>query len=173
MVDLLQVHVQLVHPEGGTLAHSGQLGGLAVGIGQSRHILVLPGEISQQGNDPNQLFPDQFQALAHNDNIGVVSHIAAGGSQMDDSFGFGALEAVSVHMAHDIVTDQLFPGHRILIVDVVQVGSQLVQLLLGNIQALIFLSLGQCQPEPPPGAELVVLREDVLHFLRGIPGGEG
>src|SRR5699024_7514911 len=31
----------------------------------------------------------------------------------------------------------------------------------------------QCDPQPAPGAELFVVREQKLHLVRGIPGGEG
>ena len=64
-VQLLQVHVELVHPQGGALAHGGQLGRLAVGVGQAGHILVFPGKVGQQGQHADELFAHQLQALAH------------------------------------------------------------------------------------------------------------
>ena len=45
VVDGFQIHVQLVHPERGTFADGGQLRGLAVGVGQAGHSLVLVGEL--------------------------------------------------------------------------------------------------------------------------------
>ena len=47
MVDLGQIHHQLVGPQGSALAHSGGLCGLAVGVGHAGHILVLLGKVCQ------------------------------------------------------------------------------------------------------------------------------
>ena len=67
----------------------------------------------------------------------------------------GALQAVSVNMAHDIVTHQLFAGSGFLVIDVILVGFQLGNLFIGNVQALLLLSLGQRNPQPAPGANLL------------------
>ena len=172
MVQLLHIHIELIHPQSGALAHGGQLGGLAVGVGEAGHVLVLGGELRQIGNDADELFAHQFKALPHDDDIGVVAHIAAGSAQMDDALRLGALQAVGVDMAHHIMTHQLFPCGGVLVVDIVLVGLQLGDLLIGDVQTLFLLGLGQRDPQPPPGAELVVIGEDVLHLVRGIPGGK-
>ena len=173
VLDLAQVHHQLVGPQGGPLAHGGGLGGLAVGVGHAGHILVLAGKAGQLGQHAHQLFAHQLQALAHDDDVGVVAHIAAGGAQVDDAGGLGALLAVSVDVAHHVVADQFFPRGGHLIVDVVHVGLQLGHHGGGDVvQALLHLGPGQGHPQPAPGAELVVVREDILHLVRGVPGGK-
>ena len=63
---------------------------------------------------------------------------------MDDALGLGALDAVGVDVAHDVVTDQPFPFLGDLVVDVVLVGFQLGDLLLGDGQA-------QLRARPWPG----------------------
>ena len=172
MVNLLQVHVELVHPQGSALANGGQLGGLAVGVSQAGHILVLLGKIGQVGQHADQLFAHQLQAFAHDDNIGVIANIAAGSTQVDDTLCLGALQAVSVNMAHDIVAHQLFAGSGFLVIDVILVGFQLGNLGVGDSKTLLLLRLGQRDPQSAPGAEFVILRENILHLVRGIAGGK-
>ena len=67
MVKPLQIHVQLVHPECGALADGGQLRGLAVGVGQAGHGLVLVGELGQIFQHADDLLAHELQALAHDD----------------------------------------------------------------------------------------------------------
>ena len=50
VLHLLQIHQQLVHPEGGPLAHRDQLGGLEVGEAQGGQGLVLLRELRQAGH---------------------------------------------------------------------------------------------------------------------------
>ena len=173
MVDLLQIHVQLVHPKGGALADGGQLRGLAVGIGQAGHGLVLLGKLGQIGQHADDLLAHKLQCLAHDDDIGIVTDIAAGSTQMDDALCLGALQAVGIDMAHNIMADELFAGDGVLIVDIVLVGLQLGDLLIGDGKALSLFRLSQCDPQPAPSLELVVVRENILHLIRSIPGREG
>ena len=172
VVDLLQVHIQLVHPQGGALANGGQLGGLAVGVGEAGHILVLVSKFSQVCQYADDLLAHQLQSLAHDDDIGVVAHIAAGSTQMDDTLCLGALQAVGIDVAHHVMAHQLFAGDGILVVHVVLVGFQLGDLLIGDSQALLLLGLGKRDPQLAPGAELVVVRENVLHLIGSITGRE-
>ena len=92
---------------------------------------------------------------------------------MDDARRLGALEPVGVYMAHHVVAAFPLPALGIFIIDVVLVGFQLGDLLVGDFQALLLLRPGQGNPQPAPGAELVVLGEYKLHLLAGIPGGKG
>ena len=168
MVDLGQIHHQLVGPQGSTLAHGGGLCGLAVGVGHAGHILVLLGKVCQLCQHTHQLFAHQLQTLPHHDDIGVVAHIAAGGTQMDDTGCLGALLAVGVDMAHDVVAHQLFPLDGHFVVDIVHMGFQLSYHIRGDVGQ----ALSQRHPQPPPCAELVVVREDVLHLIGSVAGGK-
>ena len=173
VVDLLQVHHQLVGPQGGTLAHGGGLGRLAVGVGHAGHVLVFLGKAGQLCQHADELFAHQLQALPHDDDVGVVAHIAAGGTQMDDAGCLGALLAVGINVAHHVVAHQLFALNGHFVIDVVHMGFQLGHHVGGDVgQALVHLGPCQCHPQATPGAELVVIGEDVLHLVRGIPGGK-
>lgn len=69
---------------------------------------------------------------------------------MDDSFGRGANQAVSMHMGHDVVTDLLFLGGHGLVVDVLHMGLELVNLRLGDGKPQLHLRLGQGHPQLAP-----------------------
>ena len=170
---LLVVHAQLVQPQAGALAHGGQLGGLQMGVGKAGQGLVLLGEGRQLVHHVQQLFAHQLQRVAHHQHVGVVAHIAAGGPQVDDAPGVGTLQAVGVHVAHHVVAALFLPALGVLVIDVVPVGLQLGDLLVGDGQALGLLGPGQGDPQPAPGAELVLFGEQVLHFPACIPGAEG
>ncbi len=173
VVDLGKIHHQLVGPQGSALAHSGGLCGLAVGVGHAGHVLVLLGEAGQLGQHTDQLLADEFQALPHDDDVGVVAHIAAGCPQMQNACRFGTLQAVGVDVAHHVVAHQLLPLDGDLIVDIVHMGFQLGHHLGGDVgQALFHLGPGQRHPQAAPGPELVVVREDILHLVGRIAGGK-
>ena len=81
---------------------------------------------------------------------------------MDDAGGLGALLAVGVDMAHDVVAHQLFPLDGHFVVDIVHMSFQLGYHVRGDVgQSLIHFGTSQRHPQPPPCAELVVIREDV------------
>ena len=90
---------------------------------------------------------------------------------MDDAGGLGTLLAVGVDVAHHVVAHQLFAGDGHIVVDVLHVGFQLCHHFGGDVgQALLHLRAGQRHPQAAPRAELVVVREDVLHLVGGIAG---
>ena len=147
MVDLGKIHHQLVGPQGGTLAHGGGLCRLAVGIGHAGHVLVLLSKAGELCQHTDQLFANEFQALPHHDDIGVIAHIAAGGTQMDDAGCLGALLAVGINVAHHVVAHQLFALNGHFVIDVVHMGFQLGHHVGGDVgQALVHLGPCQCHP---------------------------
>ena len=156
------VHVQFIQPQRRALADRRQLGGLQMRVRQRRHVLVLIREIRQQVHHVEQLAAHDLQALAHDNHIGVVTHIAGRRAQMDDARRLRALQTVSVDVAHHVVAA--------LLLAVLRMGFQLGNLLVGNVQPLFLFRLRQRNPQLPPGAELVVLGEDELHLLAGIAG---
>ncbi|CAN4040660.1 putative conserved protein YegL, contains vWA domain of TerY type, partial [Dysosmobacter welbionis] len=169
-VQLLQVGEQVLHPEGGPLAHRHQLGGLIVGIAQGGGGLVLLCKFTEVRHHSQQLSPEIPQALPVDDEIRVVGDIAAGGPQVDDPRSGGGRLAVGVDVGHHVVTDLLLPRRSRLIVDVGDVGLQLRHLLRGDGQAQIVLCPGQGHPQTPPGLETRVRRKQTQHKIRGVSG---
>ena len=172
VLHLLQIHQQLVHPQGGPLAHRHQLGRLKVGEAQGGQGLVLPGKPGQVVQHPHQLVAHQLQGLPHQNDVGVIPYIAAGGAQMDDGHGLGAGISVGMDVGHHVVAELFLIFRRLVVVDVVNMGGQFVHLLLGDGQAQLHLGPGQGHPQAAPGGELLIRREHILHLVAGIAGGQ-
>ena len=141
-----------------------------MGEAQGGQGAIPPGELGQVVQRPHQLIPDQGQPLPHEDDVGVVPHIAAGGPQVDDGHGLGALGAKGVDVGHDVVAQLLLLLGRQFIVNVGEMGLHLVNLLLGDGQAQLHLRPGQRHPQLAPGGKLLVRGKQVLHLIAGIPG---
>ena len=121
MFQLAIVHVQFIQPQRRALADRRQLGGLQMRIRQRGHVLVLIRETRQQVHHVEQLAAHDLQALAHDNHIGVVTHIAGRRAQMDDARRLRALQTVSVNVAHHVVEALLLAALRIVGVDVLRV----------------------------------------------------
>ena len=87
---------------------------------------------------------------------------------MYDTLCVGALYAVSINVAHNVVTDELFALDCYVIVDIVLVSLELVNLLLSNRQTELHFSFRKSNPKSSPRPELHIRREDILHFLTRI-----
>ena len=72
----------------------------------------------------------QLQGFCHNDDIGVVSYVAGGCTQMDDSFCFRTLYTVRIHMGHNIVAHQFLTLFSHIIIDIIFMCFQFIDLLL-------------------------------------------
>ena len=172
VLHFLKVHHQLVYPQCGTLADGGQLRRLEVCVGKAGLILVLVCEACEVVDDVEQLLLDQQQRVAHNDDVGVVAHIAGGSPQVDYALRLGALLSVCVNVGHYVVAHQLLALFSHVVVDVVDVGLKLVYLLLGNGQTQLHLAPCESDPQAAPCGKLLVRREDVLHLLARIACAE-
>ncbi|MPM56874.1 hypothetical protein SDC9_103690 [bioreactor metagenome] len=153
---LVQVHQQLVHPEGGPLAHRHQLGRLEMRKAQGGQGLILICKGGQRRQRAHQLVTQKLQPLPHQNDVGIVPHIAAGGAQVQDGHGAGAQSAVSVNMRHDVMAQLLFLLRGDIVVNVVQMGLQLVNLYLADGQAKLHLRSGQGHPKPAPGGKFPI-----------------
>ena len=52
----------------------------------------------------------------------------------------------------------------------ISLHDQYITMFIRDGNALLLLRPRQCNPQPAPGAEFVVLRKDILHFRGRIPG---
>ena len=170
VLHLLQVREEFVHPQGGPLAHGDHLGGLVVGVAQGRKGLVPAGKLCQAGQHPHQLVPDELEALLHQNHVRIVPHVAAGGPQVDDGHGVGAVGPVGVDVGHHVVAELLLLLGGQVVVDVVTFPLHLIDLGLGDGQAQFHLRPGQGDPQPVPGGKLLVRGEEVQHLPAGVPG---
>ena len=151
VLDLGQVHREVVRPEAGPLAHGRRLGRLEMGEPQAGQIAVFGGEAGQRIDHGRHPAADHFQPFAQQQQIGVVGHVAACGAQVDDRHGRGAGVAVGVDVGHHVVAEFPLVAGRGLKVDVVHVGPKLVDLLGGDRP-------GPVRPRPRPGRPTAAAR---------------
>ena len=139
-----------------------------MGIGQGRQVLILLGKIRRGGDGVEQQLADTQQRIPLKDNIRIITHIAAGGPQVNDGSGLGADLTIGIDMSHDVVAHLSLPLAGGLIIYIIQVGTHLVKLFIGDVQPQLLLALGKDHPELAPGGKLPVVGEDLLHFFAGI-----
>ena len=90
MREVLVIHLEILQPQAGALAHRRELRGLKVRESESGHPLVFKGERRQFFHDLEQLALDRAQSLAHDYDFRIVRNVAARGTQMYDGHrGFG------------------------------------------------------------------------------------
>ena len=123
---------------------------------KGRKFFVFLCEIRQFCDHIDQFLFYDLQSLCHQDDIGIISHIAGGGSQVNDAFCLRALLTVRIHVRHDIVADHLFSFLCHVIIDVFRMGFQLVDLFLCNRKSQLFFCFRQGDPQLPPCAELFI-----------------
>jgi hypothetical protein len=68
--------------------------------------------------------------------------------------------------------DFLFTRFGDVVVDVVGVRLELGDLLVGNVESELFLSLRERYPQPAPGPEFFVRRKKILHLAARVPRAE-
>ena len=174
ILQVLQVHNELLSPQGSTLAHSSRLCRLKMGECQGRQILIFLCKLGKLGNHIDQFLLNQLQGLTHDDNIGVITNIAGSSTKMNDTGCFRAELAIGINMAHNVMANQLLPGLCHIIIDFIHMSLHLINLLLADYRLAIFrkpqlhFCLSQSNPQFSPGGKLLVLRKNILHFLAGI-----
>ena len=169
----MKVGDEIAQPKRSALADGGGLGGLIVREGERGQILVLLREVRRRAYRLEQQRAHLEQPFLHLDDIGVVPDIAGGRTEVDDGLGLGTALAVGQHMRHDIVPDLPLAGGGEFVVDVVDMRPELLDLLLGNVDAELPLRLRERHPQPAPCGELEVRGEDMLHPLAGVAFGKG
>ena len=169
-IKLLQICTEVLHPQRRALADGHGLRGLIVRVAQSRGFSVFARKYRQVAHHAQKLPPQIPEAVAIEDEIGVICYIAAGRPQMNDAGGGGRSLTVSVHMRHHIMAHLMLPllGHRI--VDVGDVRSKLVHLFLRDGKTQPVLCPGQGHPQSAPGLKARVGGKEVQHIFGGIAG---
>ena len=163
-----EVHHQILQPQRAAFAHGGELGGLEVGVAQSRQRLLGLGEYREAIDRLGALQRKHAQTFAHQDQVGIVGDIARRGAEVNNRRRQRGNRAEGMHVGHHIVATPLllFRGHRVI--DVVEVRLHLRDLLGADRQPQAALSLGQLDPQPPPRPESTVVRENGLHLFGGV-----
>ena len=179
IVQILIVQIKFLQPECRALSHGCRLCRLEMRECQRRLRLIFLSEIRQLRHNVYQLLFHKLQCLCHDNNIGIVTHIAGGRTEVDDASRLRALFSVCVHMAHDVVAHFLLSRLCDIIVDILRMRLQLLDLLVCNDrlsvlgQSQFLLRLRKGNPELAPRAELHVRGKNVLHLLTCIAFRKG
>ena len=167
-VQFFEVDEHVLEPEASALADGRELGGLEVRGTELGHVLVFHGKLGKLVHHAAETLADHDEALLHLDEVGVVTHEGGSRTEVDDALGLGALNAVSVNVAHHVVTAALFFFFGDFKVDVGGMGLEFVHLFLRNRQPQLHLGFGEVDPQLAPGLELVLGAEEETHFLARI-----
>ena len=168
VLQVLQVDHQVLVPQGRSLAHRHQLRRLVVREAQGRKGLVLLREVAQSMDHTHKLAKDQVRGFTNLDQIGVVANVAGSRAQVDDRHRVRTQLAERMNVRHHVMSQLLLLRLGKLVVDVVDVGLHLIDLLVSDVQTQLLLGSRQSNPQLPPGGELHIRRPDIAHLLRGI-----
>lgn len=80
-LEVAEIPEELLEPEGGTLAHSGQLSGLEVGEAEGGEVSVLLSKGSKARDDDGKLGEEEVKTVTEEDEVGVVGNEARGSSE--------------------------------------------------------------------------------------------
>ncbi len=170
MLEIVEIRQKILDPEGRALSDGRRLRGLEMGKRESREILVSAGKIREDADGIDQFPADQPKAFRHEEDVGVVPHIAGRCPQVDNRFRVRTLDPVGVHVRHHVVAHDLFTGLCHIVIDIVPVGLHLGNLLFGDGKAQFLFRLRERDPEPSPGPVFLVGGKEVFHFSVRVPG---
>ena len=131
-------------------------------------VLVFHGKLGKLVHHAAKTLAHENHSLLHLDKVGVVTHECRRCTQVDDALGLRALHAVSVNVAHHIVTATLLFFFGDFEVNILLVGLQFVHLLLRNGEAEFHFGFGEVNPQLAPSLELVLRAENEAHFLASV-----
>ena len=134
---------------------------------------VLICEFCKLVNYLNKLSLDYLHSISHNDNVSIITYIAACSTKVDNTLSTRAGIAISMNVSHYIVAEFLLIFCCFLIVNIINMSLELIDLLLSNTKTKLHFSSCKSHPEPSPCGELLVSRENKLHFLACITCAEG
>jgi hypothetical protein len=144
-----------------------------VGEAKRRQRAVLCGERGEGVDEAGALDGDELEGVADLEELGVAVDKLRRRAKVEDRPRKRRNVAQRVEVGHDVVPKLRFVAACGLVVDVVEVGAKLVELLGGDVEAERRLRLRQRQPQPPPRRELSMGGPKGLHLLRRKPRREG
>ena len=141
-----------------------------MGISQSGHCFIFVCKSRKVFQNTQQLPAQITQAVPVEDQIAVIGHITAGGTEMDNACRGGSGFAVGIDMGHHIMAHLFFPLRGTIEINVIDLRFQLRYLLRRDGQAEPMLSPRQRHPELSPCLDALFLREQMEHIVRSIAG---
>ena len=136
-----------------------------MGISQSGHRFIFISKGRKVFQNAQQFTAQITQTVPIEDQIAVVGHIAAGGTQMDNACSGGSGFAIGIDMGHHIMAHFFFPLCGTIKINVIDVRFQLRYLLRRDGQAELMLSPRQRHPELSPCLDTLFLRKQMEHIV--------
>ena len=132
-----------------------------------------PREALQRREHRDEPAEQQAEAVAHDDQIGVVGDERAGGAEVEERPGRGRLVAEGVHVRHDVVAEPPLVRARPRRGRRRRGGPASAASASSGIgEAELALGLRQREPEPAPEPDAVRLAPEPLHRGRGVARAE-
>ena len=173
VAELLDVEREVLHPERRPLADGGELRRLEVGVGEAGQPRACGWRsVSSAAEHRDEPAEQQAQAVAHDDQIGVVGDERAGGAEVQERPGGRGLVAEGVHVRHDVVAEAPLVARRRGEVGVVEVGPHLRQRLLGDRRGRAPARPRRARARAGARARCGAARPRALHRGRGVAGAE-
>ena len=169
---LLGVEEKVLHPQRDPLADRRELRGLEVRVREAGHGAVAARSFAEGDEHRLQATEQQLQALAHQQQVGVVGDVGAGRAEVQVRSGRGRLVAEVVDVRHDVVAQAFLVLGGAIEVGVIEMGAQLRQRGRGNVQPQLALPFHQREPQPPPQSDAPALAPQRLHRGGGVARGE-
>ena len=173
VVELLKIAEKILHPESRALADSHGLRRLIVRVAEGRHGGVFARERGEICQHAEQLAAQIAQAVAVENEIGVVGDVAARRAEVDNAGGGRRGLAIGVDVRHHIVAHLALAllGHSV--VNVGDVRFQLRDLPGGDGQSQLVLRAGERGPQTTPRLKAHIGGEQVQHIRRRVARRQG
>ena len=121
------------------------------------------GESREAVDHSGDLSCDEIQRIPLDQDVCVADDVLAGGAEMNDARGLGDAISKRMNVCHHVVAKIPFVLLRGLEIDVVQRGTQAIDLRGIDGQPQLLLGFRECQPDSTPISELATCREDDPH----------
>ena len=133
-IQLFNIQKQILNPEACTLAHRYRLGRLEMSKTKSGLSLILKCKAGQLCYNGKHLAFYKLQRFGVDKNIGVITHIAGGGSQVNNTPGLFTLGTKGMDMSHNIMAGFFFLGFRHIVINGILESDHFINLLLGYVK---------------------------------------
>ena len=168
MFEFFEVEEEVPAPECGAFADGGGLSGLEVSKAEAGKAAVLGREPCELIDDLDEPCAEQAEAVAHEDEFGVIGDEAAGGAEVDDGACRGNEVTPGVDVGHDIVSEFSFVSFGGFEVDLIDSLAHQAELLGGDIESEFVLAFSEGDPEFAPGGVAVLGGPDAGHVAGGV-----
>ena len=113
--------------------------------------------------------------MKHTYEIGIISAVTTRSPPVNDARRRRSCQPERMHVGHHIMSPflLLLGRNRKLLILYDLVGLHLLDCLITDVEAKLFLTLGQPHPELTPSGESVTRAKEILHLFARVPRVQG